>query len=192
MNEVLSSLSNLKTSKKIGLVNRHLIRLAASLIVLFHIFISCSAKDDAEVIRQLVKEGAKLAESHDISGLMKLTAENFIADPGQHDHRAVRGILFRAFKYYGQFKIMYPRPSVDLSSNGQSAFIGVHFLVVKKDLSVPGLEELYRDPRGWLEEVGEKGDLYRLNLELSRHKRNWLVKLARIEPFPSPRLSGRF
>ena len=32
------------------------------------------------MIRRLVKEGAKLAESHDIGGLMKLAAEDFIAD----------------------------------------------------------------------------------------------------------------
>ena len=48
---------------------------------------------------------------------------------------------------------------------------------------MPELDLLYNDPKGWLAEVGENADLYRLSLELLKRKANWLVKLALLESF---------
>ncbi|UCG13627.1 MAG: hypothetical protein JSU72_03895 [Deltaproteobacteria bacterium] len=152
---------------------------------------ACSGRNDEEVIRQLIKEGTELAEEHNIGGLMKLTTEDFVADPGQHDHRGVRAILFRTFAYYGQFKIVYPRPSVDLVTDGKTAAATLYFLIVKKHLAFPELEALYHDPRGWLESVGENADLYRLHLELRRNQGDWLVRLARLESFTGVGFSER-
>jgi hypothetical protein len=151
--------------------------------ILFFASTSCSKKDDSENIRQLVKQGVKLAEEHDIVGLMKHTTEDFLANPGQHDRRRVRAILFRAFNYYREFKIVYPRPIIELAAGDESASARVYFLIVRKDISMPALDRLYNDPKGWLEEVGENADLYRLTLELLKKKGNWLVKLTLLESF---------
>jgi hypothetical protein len=160
-----------------------LVRLAIFWLAPLFFLTSCSVKDDVEVIRQLVKEGAILAEGHDISGLMKMTTEDFLALPGPHDQREVRGILWWTFRHYKEFKIIYPQPSIDLEPSGLVASAKVYFLILKKDRSFPELNELYEDPQGWVEEVGENADLYRLKLELLKNNGDWLVRRAYLELF---------
>ena len=45
------------------------------------------------------------------------------------------------------------------------------------------LKDLYGDPGGWLEEVGENADLYRLTLDLINREGDWLTTRAHLEPF---------
>jgi hypothetical protein len=56
-------------------------------------------------------------------------------------------------------------------------------MIVKKDRTLPELKELYNDPRGWLEKVKEKADLYRFRLEVVKVKGDWLVRRAYFERF---------
>ena len=152
-------------------------------LLLCFFLISCAGKkDDTDVIRQLIKQGALFAENHDIRGLMKMTSEDFLAMPGQHNHNSVRRILWMAFRHYQEFTIMYPKPSVELESNGLTASSTIYFIIVKKEVSLPQLTELYKDPQGWLEAAGENVDLYKLTLELLK-KKNWLVTRAHLELF---------
>ena len=144
---------------------------------------SCTDKDRAEVIHRLIKKGAKLAEAHNVGGLMELTSEGFSAMPGNRDRAEVRSILFMAFRHYRDFRILYPQPGVDLEESGEAASATVYFLIVRKERSYPELKDLYGDPGGWLEEVGENADLYRLELEVIKKGGDWLTKGARLEPF---------
>ncbi len=144
---------------------------------------SCTNKDEAEVIHRLIKKGVKLAEKHNVGGLMELTAEGFLALPGDRDRAQVRSILFMAFRHYREFRILYPQPSVDLEGTGDAASATIYFLIVRQDRSYPELKDLYGDPGGWLEEVGENADLYRLKLELIKKGGDWLTKRAHLEPF---------
>ena len=137
--------STLFARMRIGVFNPSLARLITFSLITLFILTACSKEDDTEQIRKLIKEGAKLAEEHSAAGLLKLTTEDFVAQPGKHDGREVRRILWYAFNYYGNFKVMYPR--------------------------------------GWLEEVGETADLYRLKLELLKNNGDWLVRSALLEPF---------
>ena len=144
---------------------------------------SCSPKDEETAIRELVKKGATLAEEQDIRGLMNLATEDFVALPGDLRRQETRGILFMAFRHYQSFKILYPRPSVDLKPDKRSASAVFPFLIVKKEAALPTLKELYEDPQRWLETVGENADLYRLKLECLKQNGDWLVKQARLERF---------
>ncbi len=56
-------------------------------------------------------------------------------------------------------------------------------MIVKKDRTLPELKELYNDPRGWLEKVSEKADLYRFRLKVVKVKGDWLVRGAYFERF---------
>ena len=112
-----------------------------------------------------------------------MTSEDFFAMPGQHDHKAVRRILWMAFRHYQEFKVMYPKPNIKLDSNGLTASTTIYFMIVKKNVSLPQLTELYKDPQGWLEEAGENVDLYKLTLELLKKNRDWLVTRAYLELF---------
>jgi hypothetical protein len=85
---------------------------------------------------------------------------------------------------------MYPEPSVDLEESGREASAKVYFMIVKKERSIPELKDLYKDPRGWLEEVGETADLYRLKLELLKNNGDWLVRSVLLEPFRGVGFSG--
>jgi len=144
---------------------------------------SCTQKDEAEVIHRLVKKGAKLAEAHNVGGVMELTSEGFSAMPGNRDRAEVRSILFMAFRHYREFKILYPQPAIDVGEGGQAASATIYFLIVRQDRSYPGLTDLYGDPGGWLEEVGENADLYRLTLDLIKKEGDWLTTGAHLEPF---------
>ncbi len=91
-----------------------------------------------------------------------------------------------AFRHYGPLRVLYPRPGIDLDPAKQSALGTVYFMIVKKDLSYPGLEALYSDPPAWLAKVGENADLYRLKLEFKKTKGEWSVTSARLDSFRGP------
>ena len=167
-----------------------LLRLAVLGVVILFFSFSCSKEDQAEKIRSLIKKGAELAEKHDLSGLLKFTTEDFIAQPGKHGSREVKRILWFAFNHYGNFRIIYPEPNVDLGPEGRDGSARVSFLIVKREQSVPKVKDLYKDPKGWLEEVGESADLYRLSLDLLKKNGDWLVKGALLEPFRGSGFSG--
>ena len=164
---------------------RNGIGLRALLCGVFCLFFlpSCTAKAESEVIRGVIEKAARLAEGHDVDGLMDMTTEDFSAQPGNRDRTEVRGILRMAFRHYRQFRILYPKPGVDLSEDGHTASAVVYFLIVRQDRSYPGLKELYENPQAWLEEVGENADLYRLALRWVKWKNDWLAAQARLDPF---------
>ena len=165
------------------MVNLTLLRVAAFFSILLFFPISCSMKDDASLIGELIEKAAKLAEEHDVKELVKLTAEDFQALPGRHDRQETKRILWLAFRHYRQFKILFPEPSIDIAETSSAATARVYFVIVRKDLSYLGLKDLYKDPEAWLEEVGKNADLYRLGLDFVKKDGDWLVKIARLEPF---------
>jgi hypothetical protein len=157
-------------------------------VVLFPLLIlacllSCSSGDETTAIRELIKQGAQLGEEHDISGLINLTSDDFVALPGNLDRRETRRILWLAFRHYGSFKVLYPLPSVDLKPDRRSASAVFPFLILRKDASFPKLKDLYEDPQKWLEEAGENADLYRLKLQLIKLDGRWVAKQALLERF---------
>jgi hypothetical protein len=155
----------------------------ALLIILLLFSPACSREDDVVKIQALIKKGAALAEKHDIQGLLALTSGNFQAFPRPHDRQETKRILSMAFRHYGLFRVLYPQPGIDLDPAKQSALGTVYFMIVKKELSYPGLEELYTDPTAWLAKAGENADLYRLKLEFKKTNGGWIVTGARLDPF---------
>ena len=157
--------------------------LSIILSILFLLLISCAEKDEAAAIRALIKKGAQLAEDHDVSGILELTTHDVVALPGQHDRREIKRIIWAAFMHYGKLKVLYPKPSVDLADTENSASCRIYLLIVKKEQALPDLKALYEDPKKWLEEVGERADLYQMNLQLLKKEGTWLVQKARVESF---------
>lgn len=145
--------------------------------------LACAKGDDVRSIRELVDKGAALGEKHDIAGLMDLAAEDFLALPGNVDPRSVRAILWRAFRHYGTFKILYPVPKVTVSKEAEEASASFPFLIVRENVAFPNLKDLVDDPQRWLEEVGENADLYSLEMELSKGSGEWLVRRAVLKRF---------
>ena len=145
--------------------------------------LACEGKDDAQAIRELIRKGASLAEAKELGDLMELTAVGFAAHPGGHDRRETKGVLFGAFMHYGKFKILYPRPPVNIASDGHRALATIHFLIVRQDQEIPGLKDLYDNPRQWIEKAGEKADLYQLKLALVKEDGDWIVGQAELEGF---------
>jgi hypothetical protein len=158
-------------------------RPASFFLILLFFLISCSAKDDVSAIRKLVGDCARFAEEHDVKGIIKQTTEAFYASPGRHDRQGVRKILWWAFRQYGEFKILYPEPDVELIASDSAATCRVYFMIVRNKQTYPALKELYDDPEAWLEQVGKNADLYRLDLDFSKLDGNWCVTTARLAPF---------
>jgi hypothetical protein len=153
-------------------------------LALLFITVGCSRKDDAAEIRALIQKGATLAEAHDIAGLMKLAAEDIAANPGGYNRREIKRIIWATLKHYGKFKIIYPRPSVNLLADATRASCGLVFLIVKKNRVIPDVKDLYDDPRAWIETVGANADLYRLQFEMLKTNKHWQIKSAYLETFP--------
>ncbi|MGD2184494.1 MAG: hypothetical protein PVI71_00140 [Desulfobacterales bacterium] len=149
----------------------------------FFFLVACPEKDDVSAIRELVKKGAQLAEDHDVGGIMDLATEDIVAHPGQVSRLGIKRILWRAFKHYGKLKVLYPKPSVEVSAEDNTAVCKAFLLIVKKDQAFPDAKELYDDPKRWLETVGERADLYQMNLLLIKKEGYWWVQQARLEGF---------
>jgi hypothetical protein len=144
---------------------------------------SCSSPDDVTAVRSVVKEGARFGEKHELGEIFDLTTEDFTALPGKLDRRETRRILWLAFRHYGEFKILYPRPGVEVQSDHRSASAVFPFLIVRKDASFPNLKDLVEEPQRWLEAVGENADLYRLKLDLIKEGGSWRVRQALLQRF---------
>jgi hypothetical protein len=144
---------------------------------------ACSRGDDAKQIQARIAKGAALAEAHEIGDLLQLATKNIRAMPMNLKRSEIRGVLWRTFRYYEAFAILYPRPAIALAENGREAQTEFPFLIVKKEGRIPGLEKLRDDPAGWLEAVGENADLYHLRLEWIKQDGHWLVELAVLERF---------
>jgi len=165
--------------------NKNLTKIMIPAMVFFSFLLaaSCSETDDVRAIRALIKDAAEMAEDHHLSGIMELTTEDVVGFPGHHDRLEIKRFIFSAFMHYGKLKILYPRPSVDLSTTDNSANCGIYFLIVKKDRAIPDLKDLYDEPRRWLEKVGENADLYQIKLQLLKIDGTWRVHQAHLEGF---------
>jgi hypothetical protein len=144
---------------------------------------ACSQTDDEAAVRALIDEAARLGEAHDVQGVLGLATHDLKVTPGDLDRRAAKGALWRAFKYYGSFRILYPRASVEVDPEDDRASARLPFLIVRKGQDYPALDRLPEDPLAWIEKVGEFADLYRLQLELSKEDGDWMVGLAKFERF---------
>ena len=143
----------------------------------------CGKKDDAKAIRNLIQQGALLAEKHAVGDILDLAVPEFTASPGQHKTDDVKRILFAAFQYYGKFRIHYPQPSVAVNESSTNAQTVIYFMIVRQDYDFPDLEDLYPDPERWLEAASGKADLYQLKLDLVKTGKKWKVTHAELEGF---------
>lgn len=141
---------------------------------------ACSGQDETAHIREWIRSGVALAEGHDLEGLLSLTEEGFRAEPGDHNREGTRERLATAFYYYRRFRILYPYPAVELAADGRTAAVAMPFVLVRKEVEFPGLEEFKDDPQGWLARVGNHADLYHLELELVKRGEQWLASSAHL------------
>ena len=153
------------------------------LVIGLFLSLSCGQQDEKSAIRELIQKAAGLAEKLDIRGLLKMTTGDFLAMPGALDQRSCKGILWRAFQYYGEMNIVYPTPVIDLKAEGKNASVWVPFLVLRKGQSFPDMHGLSENPRKWLEKAGEAADLYRLKMEFIKQGKAWSVREAHLGRF---------
>lgn len=137
--------------------------------------------DEAQ-IRALVTEAVELAEKHDSSALVELTANEFVAEPGNRNRQDVSGILLIAFRRYGQFEVKHPDYSVSIDENGRDASATIPFLLVKKgQQNKADFDALSADPRSWVDAAtGALGDPYTLEIEFKKLRDEWKVNRVRI------------
>ena len=144
------------------------------------LLIGCSRQDDTRLILELINSSARLAEVHRIGDLLDVAAADFIALPGNYNRSTTREILFRAFKYYGNFKIHYPQPSIRVDDDTGTSKVTVYFILVRQDLDLPDLKDLVDAPQQWLAAARQKADLYQLKLNLIKSDRQWKVQQAHL------------
>ncbi len=143
----------------------------------------CSKTDEEAAILELIQEGAGLAEAHDLGGVVDLTTDSFVADPGGFPRREAKRILFVGFKRYGNFRILYPQPSITLDESKQHASATLHFLVANKQQVIPDLEGLYDNPSQWFAALDKNADLFTLTMNLQLISGDWRVHRAKLTRF---------
>ena len=174
----------MKLKQKVkAMPDRVFISTVFALVIGLFLSLSCGQRDEKSAIRELVQKAAGLAEKHDIRGLLKMTTGDFLAMLGELDRRSCKGILWRAFQYYGEMSIVYPTPVIDLKAEGKTASVWVPFLVLRKGQAFPDMHGLSENPRKWLEKTGEAADLYRLKMEFVKQGKAWSVKEAHLGRF---------
>lgn len=146
--------------------------------------LGCARDSDEEKIRALIADGGRLAEAHDIAGLMDLGTAELLAMPMELDRREIKAALWRTFRYYGPLRVVYPRPTVDIRDDSTHATARFPFLILRKEQILPDLDTLRDDPAAWLATIGENADLYRIYLELIRQDNRWRVDRVTIERYP--------
>jgi len=152
-------------------------------IVFFTLCTACNRGDDTDKIRAQIARGAELAEAHDIGGLLELASAAVVAMPMNLDRNGIRAILWRTFKTYGPLAVFYPRPEIEINETAGGASTRFPFLIVRKEHDLPGLETLRDDPVAWIEAIGDKADLYNLQLEWIKKDSEWVVDRAFLERF---------
>lgn len=152
-------------------------------------FSSCTESGEEARVRDLIAEGTSRAEARDLRGLHELTDGGFRGHPGNRSWEEVAEVLAAAFYHYRKFRILHPRPTVELSDDRSVAIVTFPFLIVREPRTYPGLDELTRDPRRWVEAVGENADLYHLVLELAQSGGEWRARAATLTPYGRPGFS---
>ena len=160
-----------------------MLRRICCLLVLLPLVAACGTKEDADVIRELIRKSAELAEAKKVGDLLQQTADGFVAMPGRHGVSDTRSILAAAFMHYGRFKIHYPRPIVKVEPDGNQASATIYFVIVRQNQRLPDLKDLYENPQQWLEAVGEKADLYQMKIRLLKKNSEWKVVRAQLDRF---------
>jgi len=142
---------------------------------------SCGKEvDDEALILELIKRGASLAEQKKIKELMELTVKDFRESGRNMDRRSVRMTLMFAFKRYGKFKVLYPRPNIKVQDSKTEATARIPFIISRQGQEAPDLADLYEDPEEWISYVSNKADPYYLNLQLVKQGDDWMVHSAHL------------
>lgn len=144
---------------------------------------ACSSTDEETAIQRLIDAGVTLAEAHDPGGMMDLTSDDFIAEPGAYPRTEAKRFLFVGLKRYGNFRIHHPRPSITVAADKQQATATLHFLIVNKEQRFPELQVLYDNPIEWLAAIDDSADLFTLVMQLRRDDEEWRVLRAKLTRF---------
>ena len=147
---------------------------------------ACKPKDDEKLIFALIERAAILAQEHKTGKIMDLATETFVADPGGRDRQEVQSILVYAFMRYGNFKIKFPTPEIEIAPSGDAASAKVPFVVVREGMIIPDLTKLKDDPARWIEEVSRSTDPYHIELRLEKIDGEWKVQKAIMQGLRSP------
>ncbi len=153
------------------------------LVLLVMALSACTRSDEETAIQELIASGVKYAEAHDLGGVLDLSTDDFLAEPGNYPRNEAKRFLFVGMKRYGNFRIHHPRPSITLAENRRQASATLHFLIVNKEQLFPALETLRDDPVGWLAVVDANADLFTLAMELRVESGDWRVSRAKLTRF---------
>jgi hypothetical protein len=139
--------------------------------------------DDEQQIRALIEQAADAAERHDLGAVMDLTAEDVRVRPRNLGRKDIKRYLFVAFRRYGNFSLLYPRPDVEIEPDARTARAGVAVLLVSAGQSTEELDKLRDDPETWLRRAGDMANLFRMQIHFAKKEGDWLVQDVRLEGF---------
>ncbi len=155
------------------------VALAVAALVFAVTLPSCRGCDDApdarEAILAVVARGIASAEQQDVEALLADTTSELLVDPGGYDRRALRQLLFIAFRKLGGFTVHMPTPVVEFDDDAGTATLEATCLLVRAGQAVPDLSGLGSEPTAWLKRLGRKFDVVWMKLSLHRDGDDWQI-----------------
>lgn len=144
---------------------------------------TCSHTTDEQQILALIDEGARLAEQHDLGGLLDTVTQDVMVLPRRIGRQELKGMLLYFFQRYPAFSLHFPRPSIEHQPGAAQALASVILLMIRQGEAVPDLSDLADDPARWAEQAGDLANLLRLKLDLRKEDGDWRVSRVKVESF---------
>jgi hypothetical protein len=141
--------------------------------------LGCEAQEQEQEVVSVVSDGIALLESQSVGKALRLTTEDFLAQPGRLSKNAVTRKLVRFYAANGNVDVMHPAPEVELDDALESALVSMPFVVAKKGASAEDLDDLYDDQEAWEAAASEYAAVQRADISLVKQNERWLVRTVR-------------
>lgn len=141
---------------------------------------ACRSTPQEEKIRAWLQEAVTEAERNDARGLLDRLSNDFRLSPAGTGKKEMGRLLFLALARVRGASIYYPRPEITIAEDGETAEARVPFLLVR---GARAEDAGRRDAAAWLEEIGDRTHLMRIQIWLRQEKGEWLAYQARLERF---------
>ena len=142
--------------------------------------VACTEQAEEAAISELAVSAANLAEKRDIGGLQNLATTDFQLVPDGLDRKGAKWALYRYFRQLGQFKVMIPKPEIDVDVDDSTAQLKTPVAIGPRNYNPSHLSAFNDDHVEWRNHLGAGVDVFLLEATLVKEREMWFVQSARL------------
>ena len=153
-----------------------------TLLLLAPAWTGCESGEDEQAVISTVTDGVSLLENSEVKQALRLTASDFIAQPGRLDKQATLRRMASFYHAHGAVEIIHPDPEVEIRESGTVALVTAPFVVAKRSVSqdvLDALEALSGDSEEWEDKAAQYTTVEHAEISLVKENDRWLVSSVR-------------